>query len=156
VIAFGIYFFFKCLEGYDTKKTGLSQNSASVAESKANNVFLFQLKPSKSEIYLPNGKTIRLKEAWVESGWSYESGSLCRVYLKKKDYKNLVFLLDNYSFEDSQLYSFRDSLEHFFGLWPTNKGQLSRVFIAIGDENNFKYFLYNDRNIIIDTLSFYK
>jgi hypothetical protein len=157
-IGSGIFLFSKCIEGVDSKKTRLSNNSMSVGESRKKNVFQFQLIPVKSNIRLSNKKIVTIKNAWIEDAWSYESKFLCQIYVKKKSYQNLIVQMENYTYSDYESCLPGDSLHHYFGLRNTGLDSTGILFIGTSDKRTkFRFFFYsNSDKSIIDTMAFYK
>jgi len=57
-----------CIE----KKTGLYKSSESLKDARANNLYKFEMKPSKNKFLLDSGGVFIITNAWIENEWRYE------------------------------------------------------------------------------------
>ena len=61
-----------CIADFDSHKTGLTQHSLTIEESREKKVFIRTLKVDKSQVQLSSSDKVSIKNVWVESSWKYE------------------------------------------------------------------------------------
>lgn len=132
------------------KKTGLYKSSRTLKESRAKDLFRFEVDANKSTFQLDSGLVFNIKNAWIENDWRYECIDNQAIIIKDNSYQFVI---------DADYVG--DAINSDYWLGNNKLGAVLRFHYS--GQDTFNVTLYKDTSITlaqrkqtIDTIIFIK